>query len=84
MDLLNQTLNSFSGQISDLSVSLNLDIFETNVVNLVILVGGIFYLGSNLYQQVYLNVNRKFWGLFKNQKKDYRRLLQDSLKARNS
>ena len=30
MDLLNQSLNSFSGQISDLSIGLNLDIFETN------------------------------------------------------
>ena len=47
MDLLNQSLNSFSGQISDLSIGLNLDIFETNIVNLTILVGGIFYLGSN-------------------------------------
>ena len=45
MDLLNQSLNSFSGQISDLSIGLNLDIFETNIVNLTILVGGIFYLG---------------------------------------
>ena len=47
MDLLNQTLNSFSAQISDLSVGLNPDIFETNVINITILVGGIFYLGSN-------------------------------------
>ena len=47
MDILNQTLNSFSGQISDLSVSLNLDIFETNVINISILLGGIIYLGSN-------------------------------------
>jgi F-type H+-transporting ATPase subunit b len=47
MDLLNQTLNSFSAQISDLSVGLNPDIFETNVINIVILLGGIIYLGSN-------------------------------------
>ena len=47
MDLLNQTLNSFSGQISDLSISLNTDIFEANLVNLILLGGGIFYLGSN-------------------------------------
>ena len=47
MDLLNQTLNSFSAQISDLSVGLNPDIFETNVVNITILLGGIIYLGSN-------------------------------------
>jgi F-type H+-transporting ATPase subunit b len=47
MDLLNQTLNSFSAQISDLSVGLNPDIFETNVINITILLGGIIYLGSN-------------------------------------
>jgi F0F1-type ATP synthase membrane subunit b/b' len=47
MDLLNQTLNGFSVQISDLSISLNTDIFEANLINLIILGGGIFYLGSN-------------------------------------
>jgi len=47
MDLLNQTLDGFSGQISDLSISLNTDIFEANLINLIILGGGIFYLGSN-------------------------------------
>ena len=47
MDLLNQTLNSFSGQISDLAIGLNPDIFETNVINITILLGGIIYLGSN-------------------------------------
>jgi len=47
MDLLNQTLNCFSIQISDLSVGLNPDIFETNVINITILLGGIIYLGSN-------------------------------------
>ena len=47
MDLLNQTLNDVSVQISDLSVGLNPDIFETNVINITILLGGVFYLGSN-------------------------------------
>lgn len=47
MELVNQTLSSFSIQIADLPIKLNLDIFETNIVNLTILVGGIFYLGSN-------------------------------------
>jgi len=47
MDLLNQTLNSFSVQTSDLAIGLNPDIFETNVVNITILLGGIIYLGSN-------------------------------------
>ena len=46
MDLFNQTLNSFSTQISDLSIALNTDIFETNVINITILLGGIIYLGS--------------------------------------
>ena len=46
MDLLSQTLNSFSTQISDLEVSLNTDIFETNVINITILAGGLFYLLS--------------------------------------
>jgi F-type H+-transporting ATPase subunit b len=44
MDLLNQTLNSFSTQISDLEVSLNTDIFETNLINITLLAGGLFYL----------------------------------------
>ena len=46
MDVLTQTLNSFSTQISDLEVSLNTDIFETNVINITILAGGLFYLLS--------------------------------------
>jgi F-type H+-transporting ATPase subunit b len=46
MYLLNQTLNSFSTQISDGGVSLNTDIFEANLINLIILVGGLFYLLS--------------------------------------
>jgi F-type H+-transporting ATPase subunit b len=44
MDLFNQTLNGFS---THLAVSFNPDIFETNVINITILLGGIFYLGSN-------------------------------------
>jgi len=47
MDLSNQTLYSFSNQISDLSIGFNPDIFETNVINITILLGGIIYLGSN-------------------------------------
>jgi len=46
MDLLNQTLNSFSTQISDGGVSFNPDIFESNLINLIILGGGLFYLLS--------------------------------------
>ena len=46
MDLLNQTLNSFSTQIADGGVSFKFDIFESNIINLTILVGGLFYLLS--------------------------------------
>jgi len=46
MDLLNQTLNSFSTQIAAGGVSFNPDIFEANLINLIILVGGLFYLLS--------------------------------------
>jgi F-type H+-transporting ATPase subunit b len=46
MDLLSQTLNSFSTQISDNGVSLNTDIFEANLINIVLLAGGLFYLLS--------------------------------------
>ena len=44
MDLFNQTLNGFS---THLAVSFNPDIFESNVINLSLLLGGIIYLGSN-------------------------------------
>jgi F-type H+-transporting ATPase subunit b len=46
MDLLNQTLNSFSTQIAEGGISFKFDIFESNVINLSILVGGLFYLLS--------------------------------------
>jgi F-type H+-transporting ATPase subunit b len=47
MDLFNQTLNSFSIHLSEGGVSLNLDIFEANLINIVILAGGLFYLLSD-------------------------------------
>jgi len=43
MDLLNQTLNGFSQQ---LAISIYPDIFESNVINITILLGGIIKLGS--------------------------------------
>jgi hypothetical protein len=43
MNLLNQTLNSFSTQIAEGGVSLNLNIFEANLINLTLLDGGLFY-----------------------------------------
>jgi len=47
MEILSQTLNTFSSQIAEFSVGLNTDIFEANVVNLLLLVSGVFYLGSS-------------------------------------
>lgn len=43
MDLSNQILNGFS---EHLAISFNIDIFETNVVNITLLLGGIIKLGS--------------------------------------
>jgi F-type H+-transporting ATPase subunit b len=44
MNLVSQTLNSFSTQIAEGGVSLNTDIFEANLINLLILGGALFYL----------------------------------------
>ena len=52
MNLLSPILNNFSAQISDLSVSLNLDIFEANIINFRtdIFIMGLFILyGFGLY-----------------------------------
>jgi hypothetical protein len=46
MDLLSQTLGKFFNLIPDKGVSLNLDIFETNLINITLLAGGLFYLLS--------------------------------------
>ena len=62
MDLLNQTLNSFSTQISDLEVSLNTDIFETNLINLVLLGGGLFYLLSGALSESLSERQQKILG----------------------
>jgi F0F1-type ATP synthase membrane subunit b/b' len=62
MDLLNQTLNSFSIQISDGGVSLNLDIFEANLVNITLLAGGIFYLLSGALSESLSERQQKILG----------------------
>lgn len=62
MDLLNQTLNCFSIQISDFSIGLNADIFETNVINISILLGGIIYLGSNALSTSLVERQQKILG----------------------
>ena len=60
MDLLNQTLNSFSTQISD--VSLNTDIFETNIINITLLAGGLFYLLSGALSESLSERQQKILG----------------------
>jgi F-type H+-transporting ATPase subunit b len=62
MDLLNQTLNSFSIQIAEGGWSLNLDIFEANLVNLVLLDGGLFYLLSGALSESLSERQQKILG----------------------
>jgi F-type H+-transporting ATPase subunit b len=62
MDLLSQTLNSFSTQISDGGVSLNFDIFEANLVNIVLLAGGLFYLLSGALSESLSERQQKILG----------------------
>jgi F-type H+-transporting ATPase subunit b len=62
MDLLNQTLNSFSTLISDGGVSFNGDIFEANLVNLVLLDGGLFYLLSGALSESLSERQQKILG----------------------
>jgi F-type H+-transporting ATPase subunit b len=62
MDLLNQTLNSFSTLISDGGVSFNGDIFEANLVNLILLDGGLFYLLSGALSESLSERQQKILG----------------------
>jgi len=62
MDLLNQTLNSFSTQISDGGVSLNFDIFEANLLNITLLDGGLFYLLSGTLSESLSERQQKILG----------------------
>ena len=62
MDVLNQTLNSFSTQISDGGVSLNFDIFEANLINLALLDGGLFYLLSGTLSESLSERQQKILG----------------------
>jgi F-type H+-transporting ATPase subunit b len=55
-------INSFSSLVAEGSLSLNLDIFEANVVNLTILVGGIFYLGSSALSESLVERQEKILG----------------------
>ena len=47
----NQTLNSFSTQIADGGISLQFDLFDSNIINLSILVGGLFSLLSGVLSE---------------------------------
>ena len=60
MDLLNQTLNSFSTQISDGGI---IDtVFEANLVNLTLLDGGLFYLLSGALSESLSERQQKILG----------------------
>lgn len=61
MDLLTQTLDRFSIQIAE-GVSFNPDIFEANLVNLIILVGGLFYLISGALSESLSERQQKILG----------------------
>jgi F0F1-type ATP synthase membrane subunit b/b' len=62
MDLLNETLNSFSIQISDGGGSLIDTIFDANLVNLTILDGGLFYLLSGALSESLSERQKKILG----------------------
>jgi F-type H+-transporting ATPase subunit b len=62
MDLLNQTLNSFSTLISEEGGSLIDTIFEANIINLTILVGGLFYLLSGVLSESLSERQQKILG----------------------
>jgi F-type H+-transporting ATPase subunit b len=59
--LLNKNLNSFSTQIAE-GISFNPDIFEANLVNLIILVGGLFYLLSGALSESLSERQQKILG----------------------
>jgi F-type H+-transporting ATPase subunit b len=62
MDLFNQTLNGFSAH---LAVSFNPDIFETNLINITLLLGGIIYLGSSALTESLSERQEKIVGAIK-------------------
>lgn len=62
MELFNQTLTSFSTQISGVEVSLNTDIFETNVINIALLLGGVIYLLSGALGEALSERQKKILG----------------------
>jgi F-type H+-transporting ATPase subunit b len=62
MDLLNQTLNSFSNQIAEGGFALKFDIFEANLVNLTILVGGLYKLLSEALSESLSERQQKILG----------------------
>jgi F-type H+-transporting ATPase subunit b len=59
MNLFNQTLNGFS---THLAVSFNSDIFESNIINISLLLGGIIYLGSNALSESLSERQEKIMG----------------------
>jgi F-type H+-transporting ATPase subunit b len=55
-------INSFSNLVAEGSLGINFDIFETNLINLLILTGGIFYLGSNALSESLVERQQKILG----------------------
>jgi F-type H+-transporting ATPase subunit b len=63
MHLFTQTLNIVTGLLAEEgSFGLNLDIFESNIINLVILGGGIFKLGSTALSESLIARQQKIVG----------------------
>ena len=65
MDLLNQTLNSFSTQIADGGISFKFDVFESNIINLSILISdeGVS-LNLDIFEANLINITLLAGGLF--------------------
>ena len=61
MYLLNY-INSFSNLLAEESLGINFDIFETNIINLALLTGGIYYLGSQALSESLLERQQKILG----------------------
>ena len=62
MDFLNQTLDGFS---THLAFSFNPDIFESNIINISLLLGGIIYLGSSALTESLSERQEKIVGAIK-------------------
>ena len=62
MELLNQVFNRFYTQIVEGGITFKLDIFESNILNLSILVGGLFYILGGALLESLSNAKKKLLG----------------------